>query len=103
MNLQRDKIYHYLTTIPKGKVVTYKQIGEYLGNPKLARYVGNVLHSNLDPIKYPCYKVVNSKGRLANNFAFGGLSGQKKRLQEDGIEVLNNRVDLTKYQYKNKV
>ena len=93
----REKIYVYLMTIPSGKVVTYKQIAEHLGNAHLARVVGNILHKNPDPNKYPCYKVVNSKGELSKNFAFGGLEGQKSKLKEDGIEVEDNRVDLKIY------
>ena len=73
----KEKVYNYLLTIPKGKVVTYKQIAEYLGNDKLARVVGNVLHRNPDENKYPCYKVVNSEGKLSRNFAFGGIEKQK--------------------------
>ena len=93
----KDKVFEYLTKIPQGKVVTYKQIANYLGNPKLARVVGNI-HSNTSPDKYPCYKVVNSKGYLAKNFAFGGIKGQRELLEKDGIIVINNQVDLDKYQ-----
>ena len=96
----KEKIYSLLKTIPKGHVVTYGQIAEYLGNIKLARYVGNVLHVNPDPIGCPCYKVVNSRGRLAESFGDGGIDVQRKRLEEDGIEVVDNRVDLSKYQYR---
>ena len=28
----KEEVYKYLTTIPKGKVVTYGQIAEYLGS-----------------------------------------------------------------------
>lgn len=96
----KEKVYEYLLTIPKGMVVTYKQIAEYLGNIKLARVVGNILHSNPDENKYPCYKVVNSQGKLSKNFAFGGLEGQKKKLLAEGIEVNNDRVDLDKYLWR---
>lgn len=96
--LMKQKVYEYLTAVPKGKVVTYSQIAEYLGNKKLARAVGNILHNNPDPEKYPCYKVVNSKGRLAENFGDGGIEVQKSRLEKDGIEVVDYKVDLGKYQ-----
>ena len=97
----RQKVYTYLRKIPKGKVVTYGQIGECLGNKNYARVIGNILHNNEDPIKYPCYKVVNSKGQLAKNFGdLGGIETQKKRLINDGIEVINYKVDLNKYQLK---
>ena len=42
----KEKVYNYLLTIPKGKVVTYKQIAKHLGNINLSRVVGNVLHKN---------------------------------------------------------
>ena len=95
-----QKVYDYLITIPKGKVVTYKQIGEFLGNKGLARAIGNILHKNPDGDKYPCYKVLNSKGELAEAFVFGGKDIQRKRLEKDGIKVVNNKVDLKIYQWK---
>ncbi|MCI8700098.1 MAG: hypothetical protein HFJ47_01990 [Clostridia bacterium] len=95
-----QKVYDYLITIPKGKVVTYKQIAEYIGNKGLARVIGNILHKNPDGDKYPCYKVLNSKGELAEAFVFGGKEVQKRRLEEDGIKVINNKVDLSIYQWK---
>ncbi len=97
-----QKVYDYLTIIPKGKVVTYKQVAEYLGNKGLARVIGNILHKNPDGDKYPCYKVLNSKGELAEAFVFGGKDIQKERLEKDGIKVVNGKVDLSIYQWKEK-
>lgn len=96
----KEKAYEFLKTIPKGNVVTYGQIAEYLGNKRLARVVGNILHSNPDGDKYPCYKVVDSKGNLSKSYAFGGIGRQKDRLENDGITVKNYKVDLDKYQMK---
>lgn len=94
----QDRALAYLLTIPKGKVATYGQIAEAIGCPGGARAVGNALHHNPDGDKYPCYKVVNSKGQLSGRFAFGGIMIQQERLEADGIEVINNRVDLSRYQ-----
>ncbi len=96
----QTQVLNFLTTIPKGKVVTYGQIAEAIGYPGAARAVGNALHQNPDGDKYPCYKVVNSKGELSNRFAFGGIMVQQERLTADGIEVVNNRVNLDKYQFR---
>lgn len=95
----KEEVYNFLKTIPKGKVVTYSEIAEYLGNKNLARVVGNILHNNQDEEKYPCYKVVNSKGYLAKNFAFGGIEKQKEKLENEGIVVTNYQVDLEKYKW----
>lgn len=94
------RVYNYLTTIPKGKVVTYGQVANYLGNKGLARVVGNILHKNPDGDKYPCYKVLNNKGELTESFVFGGKNIQKERLIKDSIKVVNNKVDLNIYQWK---
>ena len=97
--VDKQVVYEYLATIPKGKVVTYGQVAKFLGNQNLARTVGNILHENPDGDKYPCYKVVNAQGKLAENYAFGGLKFQKMRLEADGIIVNNDKVDLKKYQW----
>ena len=68
------EVFEYLTKIPKGKVVTYKQIAEYLGNEKLAK--------------------------LTDAFAFNGKDEQKRRLEDDGVKVVDYKVDLNTYQWK---
>ena len=95
--MDRQAVYEFLLTIPEGKVATYGQIAEYLGNKNWARAVGNALHENPDPDRYPCYKVVSAQGKLAEHFGFGGLEEQKRRLEKDGVEVVNGKVDLRKY------
>ena len=75
----------FLMTIPRGKVTTYGHIALYLGSKSLARTVGNILHNNPDPGKYPCHRVVNSKGRVAVNYAFGGAAMQRLLLEQEGI------------------
>lgn len=94
-----QKVYDYLRTIPKGKVVTYGQIAEHLGNKNMCRAVGNILHANPLPDYYPCYKVVNTQGKLAQNFGLG-IEEQKRRLEKDGIKVEDYSVDLEIYQWK---
>ncbi len=97
------RIYEAVTRIPKGCVATYGQVAAMAGDKKMARAVGNALHKNPDPEHIPCYRVVNSKGELAGAFAFGGENVQADRLMADGIEVVNGKVDLNKYQMKDEV
>lgn len=91
------RIYEAVKKIPRGKVATYGQVAEMAGNKKMARAVGNALHKNPDPEKIPCYRVVNAKGELAGEFAFGGEGAQARLLQADGIAVVDGRVDLKIY------
>lgn len=93
------RIYEAVKKIPKGKVATYGRVAELAGNKKMSRAVGNALHKNPDPDNIPCYRVVNSKGELAGAFAFGGEDAQAKLLMADGIEVMDGKVDLSRYGY----
>ncbi len=94
------RIYEAVKKIPKGHVATYGQIAEMAGNPRMSRAVGNALHKNPDPLHIPCFRVVNSKGELAGAFAFGGGKAQAELLREDGVEVVDGKVDLEKYGMK---
>jgi methylated-DNA-[protein]-cysteine S-methyltransferase len=72
--------------IPFGKTLTYKDVAESLGNPKLARAVGNALNKNPLPILIPCHRVIAEDG-------FGGYVGgktlKKKILALEGVKPLN--------------
>jgi len=95
-----EKIYEVVMQIPRGTVATYGQVAALAGNKRWARVVGYALHVNPDPEGIPCYRVVNREGRLSDAFAFGGVNQQKILLEADGIEVIDNHVDLEIYQWK---
>lgn len=92
-----DRIYEAVMQIPYGRVATYGQIAVMVGNRYYARAVGNALHNNPAPEVIPCYRVVNYQGKLAPNFAFGGENIQKQLLENEGVEVIDGKVDLKKY------
>ncbi|MBR4816475.1 MAG: methylated-DNA--[Lachnospiraceae bacterium] len=91
------RIYEAVKKIPKGHVATYAQVAEMAGDRKMARAVGNALHRNPDPENIPCFRVVNAKGELAGGFAFGGAEVQARLLEEDGVRVVDGKVDLKIY------
>ena len=55
------------------------------------------LHVNPYFGEVPCHRVVNAKGELAGKFVFGGADIQANMLRAEGVEVVGDRVDLTKY------
>ena len=81
------RIYEAVKQIPKGHVATYGQVAAMAGNPKMSRAVGNALHKNPDPENIPCFRVVNAKGE----------GKQAKLLEEDGVVVVDGKVDLDVY------
>ena len=95
-----DIVYENVRKIPKGKVATYGQIAFMCCSPKASMAVLYALHCNPDPDGIPCFRVVNRFGALAEKFAFGGIEEQKRRLEEDGVEVRDDyKVDLNKYSF----
>lgn len=100
MNLKKQ-IYSNLQKVPKGKVITYKELAKSVNSKSKAyRFVGTCMKTNKDPIKIPCYKVVKSDGNIGNYSSSGGTNLKIKKLQADGIEIINNKIDLEKYGYK---
>ena len=82
--------------IPKGKVTTYKQIAMKL-NTRAYRAVGTALKRNPELIITPCHRVINTSG-FVGEFVCG--QGQKQELlEQEGIVIINNKVDLKKYLY----
>lgn len=92
-----EKIYAAVQKIPCGKVATYAQVAAMAGNPRMCRVVGNALHQNPYYGIVPCHRVVNAKGCLAQGFVFGGEGIQAEMLRAEGVEVIDGKVDLTKY------
>jgi len=80
-----QKVYEVVKKIPKGKVLTYKEVARRAGNMNASRAVGNILHNNHNP-KIPCHRVVCSDGKI------GGYNrGSKKKqeiLKSEGINIL---------------
>lgn len=89
-----ERVYNLARKIPKGKVTTYKAIADAL-NSKAYRAVGTAMNKNPYPPKVPCHRVINSDGKVGG-FA-SGTKNKIKLLRKEGIEVINDRVDLKKF------
>jgi methylated-DNA-[protein]-cysteine S-methyltransferase len=95
-----QKLQQLLLKVPKGKVTTYKAVAQAMGT-RGYRYIGQLLNKNPEPDLYPCYKVVQSNGRVGG-FA-QGMREKIRRLKEDGIEVAKGKVvnfDSIFYKFK---
>lgn len=56
-----EKVFNVVRKIPKGKLLTYKEVAKRAGSPHAYRAVGNILSKNYDP-KIPCHRVVREDG-----------------------------------------
>lgn len=89
-----ERIYEKLKKVPKGKVITYKELA---GGSRAYRAVGRAMKENKDIINIPCFKVVKSSGEVGNYSR--GVREKIRKLKDDGVVVVNGRVDLEKYGY----
>jgi methylated-DNA-[protein]-cysteine S-methyltransferase len=77
----QEKIYKVVKKIPRGSVLTYKQVAKLAGKPAAFRAVGNLLGKNVDP-KVPCHRVIRSDGKIGGYR--DGNQWKRKRLVEEG-------------------
>ena len=80
----KEKVYKVVEMVPKGKVVTYKEVAKLAGKPKAWRAVGNILNkSDQWSRKIPCHRVIRSDGK-----AGGYREGSRKKkllLRKEGV------------------
>lgn len=76
-----ERVYDIVRKIPKGKVLTYKEVAEKMGNPNACRAVGNALNKNTNK-DVPCHRVIRSDGKTGG-FRYGEQKKQKI-LKEEG-------------------
>ena len=81
------QVYAVARTIPAGQTLSYGQIAARLGEPRLAREVGQALAQNPFPIVVPCHRVVAAGGRLGGFSAYGGVSTKQRLLEIERANV----------------
>lgn len=91
-----EQVIAIIKNIPQGQVMTYGQIAAYANNPRGARQVSRILHSMSDKHQLPWHRVINSKGGISLTGEAGYIQGQM--LSNEGIEVINKKINLKKYQ-----
>jgi len=90
-----------LKEIPRGKVTSYKDLAEALGDPAAARTVGAIMSENRQPEEYPCWRVVHSDGRTGKYSGKSGRAGKIRKIREDGIPVSDGKIDnFSEYRFR---
>ncbi|MEA3012664.1 MAG: methylated-DNA-[protein]-cysteine S-methyltransferase [Sphingomonadales bacterium] len=77
-------VYRAARAIPAGATSTYGGIAAGLGDPALARAVGQALGHNPWPIVVPCHRVTGADGRMGGFSAPGGRATKRKLLEMEG-------------------
>ncbi len=87
-----------IQNIPRGKVMTYGQIGTMAGNPWGARQVSRILHTMSQKYDLPWHRVINSKGEIS--LLGHGALVQAQMLTDEGVVVKDFKIDLKTYLFE---
>ena len=95
----REKVYEIVRKIPKGRVMTYGQIAELLGEGYTARTIGFVMHAANTEI-VPWQRVINSQGGCSTGKILLPYNIQQKMLEDEGVKFNDKgRCNLNKYRW----
>ena len=86
MSERDQRILDVIRSLREGEVVTYGDIAEDAGYPKLSRLVGRILATTDEEV--PWWRVVNSVGRLVP----GHERDQSAILRAEDVKVVDGRV-----------
>lgn len=92
----RDRVYEIVRRIPRGRVMTYGQLAEILGEGYTPRTVGFVMHGSNE--KIPWHRVINAQGACSTGKVVLPHDKQQRMLEAEGIKFdKRGRCDLETY------
>lgn len=95
----RQRVYAIVSEIPVGRVMTYGQIAEMLGEGYTPRTVGFVMHA-ADTKEVPWQRVINSQGACSTGRITVPINLQQKMLEDEGVKFNEKgRCDLNAYRW----
>jgi O-6-methylguanine DNA methyltransferase len=94
----KEKVYHEISKIKKGEVLTYKELAKRCENPKAIRAVATIVGKNPNPIIVPCHRVIRSDMKVGE-YTYKEKKNQKmkiKLLKEEGVNIIKGKVVISK-------
>jgi len=85
----RERVYRIVRRIPRGRVMTYGQIAELLGDGYTPRTVGFVMHGA--PTDTPWHRVLNAQGACSTGRVVLPHDKQQRLLESEGVVFGENR------------
>ncbi|MEK6282436.1 MAG: MGMT family protein [Acidobacteriota bacterium] len=80
----RERVYRLVRLIPRGRVMTYGQIAEILGEGYTPRTVGFVMHGSDD--QTPWHRVINAQGACSTGRIALPHDKQQRMLENEGVQ-----------------
>lgn len=90
-----DPVYKLVKQIPRGRVLSYGAVAKTLRLKGGARSAGRAMSATPRGKGIPWHRVLNAAGKIVIREPYAGL--QRKLLESEGIEVVENRVKMKTY------
>jgi len=97
---RNERIWATVCEIPEGSVASYGQIADMAGLPRGARQVGYALCHLPEERGVPWHRVITASGRIAFEADSGSFKEQCRRLMQEDVAILKDRVDMKKYRWQ---
>jgi len=78
----KERVLSVVSSIPRGKVLSYKQVALYAGSSGASRAVGTIMAANYDS-QIPCHRVIQSDGSVGGYNR--GVFKKIEKLNEEGV------------------
>lgn len=92
----RERVYEIVRRIPRGRVMTYGQIAEILGEGYTARTIGFVMHASGD--QTPWHRVINARGACSTGKVVLPEDKQQRLLESESVQFdERGRCNLERY------
>ncbi len=82
-------VWNEIKNIPKGKIITYKDLAIKIGRPKAYRAVANACAKNPLLKTIPCHRVIRGDGKMGGYKGQKGIERKKKLLESEGVKLKN--------------
>ncbi|MBT8092883.1 MAG: MGMT family protein [Gammaproteobacteria bacterium] len=94
------RIWETIRDIPPGRVAAYGQVAEIAGIPRGARQTAYALRVVPKGLALPWHRVVLASGKSAFDCSSRHFRMQQERLAEEGVPLVNGKVDMAKYRWQ---
>lgn len=92
----KERVYRLVRNIPPGRVMTYGQLAEILGDRYTPRTVGFAMHGSDD--NTPWHRVVNAQGGCSTGRIVVPFDKQQRMLEHEGVRFNElGRCELKEY------
>ncbi|HEX8068360.1 MAG TPA: MGMT family protein [Pyrinomonadaceae bacterium] len=93
-----ERVYEIVRRVPEGRVMTYGQIADLLGEGYTPRTVGFVMHAA--PEDVPWQRVINAQGACSTQRLMLPHNIQQRLLEAEGVAFdAKGRCDLKRYRW----